>query len=563
MSGDDARERAGLSSVVWTQQALDALPVAGYAVDREYRYRMFNPAYATAMREAYGAEIAIGASVFDYVSVDGDRAQAKANMDRVLAGEQLVSSAWYGDESKSRRLVSLFRSPIRDDGEVIGIAAVALDETERTRTERDLVESRRFAQSILDTSPNLIYIYDLVEHRNVYANREVSEFLGYTPEQIAEFGSSLFVHILHPDDAERVAAHHATFATARDEDMFEIEYRMKHSGGEWRWLRSRDVLFARDGDGAARQILGSTEDSTERKRAEEALRESEERYRALVEAVRDTVFVIGRDDRIEFVNDAAAAWMRTSPQGLIGKTRSEVFPADNDWSAHQAASLARVFETGEPLYIEYPARFPGGVRWQATSLAPLRGADGSISAVLGIGRDITDRKQAEERRVGELEHLAHADALTGLLNRRGFDLLAAQAVEQAARADRGIGIIYCDMDGLKTVNDECGHAAGDQALRDAATILSVTLRSADVVARTGGDEFVVLAVGESGASLGLLVDRIQQGVDVFNSAHERSRPLGMSCGVAWRGPGERVELGRLVAEADAAMYREKARRAQQ
>lgn len=558
---------------------------------------------------------------------------------------------------------------------------------EHAGPEADLIESRHFAQSILDTSPNLIYIFDLVEHRNVYANHEVADFLGYTPEEIAAFGPTLFENILHPEDAERVATHHTHFVTAGDGGMVEVEYRMKHACGEWRWLRSRDVVFTRDENGRATQILGFSEDITERKqseealresearfratfeqatigmaqvdldggwiqvndrlceilgysreellaltfaditspdtveadvqvfrafqkgegkayrvekryvrkdgslvwvdltssavrdangriayfvdviediddrkRAEEALRESEERYRALVEAVRDVVFVIGRDDRIQYVNDAAAAWLRTGTQDLIGTTRSDVFPTDDEWSGHQAESLRRVFETGEPLYVEYPARFPAGVRWQATSLAPLRGADGSIEAVLGIGRDISDRKQAEERRVGELEHLAHADALTGLLNRRGFDLLTKQSVEQAARAGQGIGVIYADMDDLKALNDECGHAAGDQALRDAATVLRVTVRSADVIARIGGDEFVIFAVGDDEDSIEMLVDRVQEGIAVFNAAHDRPRPLAISCGVAWRPAGARFRLGRVIADADAAMYREKAHR---
>jgi len=314
-------------------------------------------------------------------------------------------------------------------------------------------------------------------------------------------------------------------------------------------------------DGKVVGVAVVSVDETERKHVEDELRASEERYRALVEAVRDIVFVIDRDDRIEFVNEAAAAWLQASPEELIGKPRADVFPSSDDWSRHQAGSLRKVIETGEPLYLEHPARFPGGMRWQATSLAALRDGDGQIVGVLGIGRDITERKQAEQRHLGELEQLAHADALTGLLNRRGFDLLSEQAVAQAARAGQGVGVIYGDMDGLKAINDELGHAAGDQALRDMATVLRVTLRSADVIARVGGDEFVVLAVGEDEASIHLLAERLHEGIAVFNSAREGLRPLAMSSGVAWRSPGETFKTDVVVEEADLAMYGEKARRA--
>jgi len=161
---------------------------------------------------------------------------------------------------------------VRDrDGAPDYFVSVLTDITARKRAEEALLGSRAFIASILDTSPNLIYIYDLVENRNVYSNREVSQFLGYTPEQILAFGSSLFERILHPEDAERVSAHHARMAEASDSATIDVGYRMKDSSGEWRWLQSRDVPFARDEQGRVTQILGFTEDITERKHAEDEI----------------------------------------------------------------------------------------------------------------------------------------------------------------------------------------------------------------------------------------------------------------------------------------------------
>jgi PAS domain S-box-containing protein len=139
----------------------------------------------------------------------------------------------------------------------------------RHSMERRLQESEHFVARILETTPNLIYIYDLLEHRNVYANREVLEFLGYTTAQIQAFGSALFQNILHPDDALLVAQHHSRFATVAEGDVLEIEYRMKDADGQFRWLHSRDVLFTRNLPGNSRQILGSCEDITSRKLVEE------------------------------------------------------------------------------------------------------------------------------------------------------------------------------------------------------------------------------------------------------------------------------------------------------
>ena len=123
----------------------------------------------------------------------------------------------------------------------------------------------------MNTTPTLIYIYDLTEQRNVYANREILAFLGYTNEQIQTMGSSLFSQILHPDDVGSVANHHLRLSKAGDNQRLELEYRMKHSDGEWRWLHSIDIPFSRTPEGAVNQILGSAEDVTKRKKAEEAL----------------------------------------------------------------------------------------------------------------------------------------------------------------------------------------------------------------------------------------------------------------------------------------------------
>ena len=113
--------------------------------------------------------------------------------------------------------------------------------------------------------PNLVYVYDLIERRIVYVNRSVIDFLGYTPEEVRSMGPALLRSILHPENAGRSVEHYARFAEAGDKDALEVEYRLKHADGKWRWLRSRDVLFLRDEHGAPRRILGWAEDVTERK----------------------------------------------------------------------------------------------------------------------------------------------------------------------------------------------------------------------------------------------------------------------------------------------------------
>jgi diguanylate cyclase (GGDEF)-like protein len=180
--------------------------------------------------------------------------------------------------------------------------------------------------------------------------------------------------------------------------------------------------------------------------------------------------------------------------------------------------------------------------------------------VAGILHDVTDSKRDEQLRVETLEEVANVDRLTGLHNLRGFDLVAEQAIAQAQRAGQGIGLIFCDMDGLKSINDAFGHAQGDRALQDATSILKFTLRNADAIARIGGDEFVVLALGGDSQSVLSLNERLQEGFEFFNSTNERPYQLSMSAGTAWCEPGGPCSLEALKATADAEMYAEKARR---
>jgi PAS domain S-box-containing protein len=139
----------------------------------------------------------------------------------------------------------------------------------RKWAEAKLLENEHLTQKILNSTPNLIYIYDLTDNRNVYSNKEVTEFLGYSAEQITAMGSKLFANILHPDDAKAVAEHHARFLDAQDNTVYEIDYRMRHANGQWRWLHSHDMLFQRTPEGKVKQILGTCEDVTEQKRIQD------------------------------------------------------------------------------------------------------------------------------------------------------------------------------------------------------------------------------------------------------------------------------------------------------
>jgi diguanylate cyclase (GGDEF)-like protein len=176
------------------------------------------------------------------------------------------------------------------------------------------------------------------------------------------------------------------------------------------------------------------------------------------------------------------------------------------------------------------------------------------------GRDVTDRLRAEEQLAAQAEQLRNLslrDELTQLYNRRGFLEVAGQAQAQAKRDDRTAALVFIDLNGMKRINDELGHDAGDDALKDTAHVLTEAFSPGDVVARLGGDEFVAFSVDFPANGLVTLRERLRALADRETSRHGRPYRLSMSVGAAFADPTSSRSLDELLEGADAAMYEQK------
>lgn len=165
-----------------------------------------------------------------------------------------------------------------------------------------------------------------------------------------------------------------------------------------------------------------------------------------------------------------------------------------------------------------------------------------------LAEEIMERKQAQE----QVHRLSLTDELTGLLNRRGFHLLAGQALKTARRVMAELSLVYIDLDGLKRVNDVHGHQAGDSMIVDTAQLLKATFRESDLIARLGGDEFTILALG--GETPESMLARLQKAVTQFNKGSTSAYALSFSMGMVHCLPQEDKSLLELLADADALMY---------
>lgn len=162
--------------------------------------------------------------------------------------------------------------------------------------------------------------------------------------------------------------------------------------------------------------------------------------------------------------------------------------------------------------------------------------------------------------LARLQHQSMSDDLTGLYNRRGFLSVSSHQIDTARREGRKLLLIFADLDGLKKINDTLGHLEGDQAIKDTAHTLKTSLRTSDVVARVGGDEFVVLTTVAQGEYADNVIARLKAHIDSFNEKNRRPYRLSISIGTAELDPESDVDLIELLNRADCRMYEHKRRR---
>lgn len=156
-----------------------------------------------------------------------------------------------------------------------------------------------------------------------------------------------------------------------------------------------------------------------------------------------------------------------------------------------------------------------------------------------------------------LYNLSITDELTGLHNRRGFFTLTEYLLKVAKREKQGIYLLYLDLDNMKEINDTFGHSEGDNVLIDIAHILKTNYRDSDVIARIGGDEFVVVPVGTTGDNVELITDRLQKQIDIHNEKSNRSYKLSVSKGIVYYDSEKPCSIDELLTEADKLMYEHK------
>ena len=357
------------------------------------------------------------------------------------------------------------------------------DITSLKQAEQRLAESRDYLQNVIDAIPIPVAVRDTTGIFTL-ANDEFASAVDIPKNQlIGKHSRELFPlsAVLLQEEYDRALLNAKGKATQR------FEQHNPRANPPTTQLVYENVLL--DSNGEVAGLVGAIIDITARKRMEEELRKAKERYRNILVNSLEGIFMATVDGRITAVNPAMAKlYGYNSPEEMIDSVRNLalehwVHPEKRD------QMLKDLIRTDHLSGYEIEIRRRDGEHiWISLSIRAVRNDMGVLEAIEGIAVDVTEKK----RSVQELSVRANTDPLTGLANRTHMEQSLEHMLAQAKRSQKNVGVLFIDLDKFKPINDTYGHEAGDTLLREVSSRLKVRLREADLAARMGGDEFVII-----------------------------------------------------------------------
>lgn len=516
-----------------------------------------------------------------------------------------ISSQLVLEQELARANASLEQRVVARTEELEAVNRRLADELEATeRLATILAEREHFIQQVADSIPNILCLYDLKHHLPLYSNSALTAILGWTLGELQQMGKAILAQLLEPAQKAILAHHIAQLRASRGGESVEVEVQVRHRDGTPRWLSIRSIVFQRDEAGAPTQILGVARDSSQARVTAEALALSHAQLQQALHAaeqqaaelkllgelgtllqrclsVEDVRAVLARGLPMLLPLSAGIVTLRARDEGDLtvsvpwGKQETSGCDLAGCWAlrcgrpvtagggsltphCHQAdphegarslcVPIQGHGETyGAVFLAEAASAGPAGDEWQSHVQQLVMALANQLALTLA---NLTLRQFLEE--------LATHDPLTGLTNRRALDAALLREVRRARRGERTCGVIMLDIDHFKRVNDTYGHEAGDRVLVALARVLQRGVRDEDVVARFGGEEFVIILPEASLAETTRRAEELRTAVTLLlPSAIEPLPPVTISLGAAVF-PDHGASGAEVLHAADAALYEAKA-----
>ena len=287
----------------------------------------------------------------------------------------------------------------------------------------------------------------------------------------------------------------------------------------------------------------------ERKKAENEIMRSQREWEDTFDIMVDAITIHDKDFNIIKANRAA---MKILDLPILKNNNIKCYKyLHGTDDSPEGCPSSDCIKTGTPETIEMFE--PHLNKYLEIRTMPRYDSKNQIIGVIHLVRDITEKKEMEDR----LKAMSITDDLTGLYNRRGFFALIKQQLKIVKRGKEKAFMLYVDIDNFKEINDTLGHSTGDSVLIDVGNILKSTYRESDIVARIGGDEFVVFPAVKEESDIRMVTDRLQSNIDAYNLMEKRVYKLSMSVGIASYDPEDPCPIDDVLAEADRSMYENK------
>lgn len=424
------------------------------------------------------------------------------------------------------------------------------------RTEMDLKRSEQQFRLMFEQAPIGIAISD--NRELLHYNQRYLKILDRTREEIDEIGWENFTH---PDDIKGDLDNLALLMEGRISDYSMIKRYFKPDGTVV-WV-NMTVLSLNMNDNPINTYLCMVQDITQMKNAEIGLKESETNYKnlyheyqdkqiflqSLLNSIPDLIFYKDIDGKYRGCNKSFAELTGRDTENIIGFTDYDLFDKEHAdlFRGMDLTMLAQCTERMNEEIVEYP---DGRKICLETLKTPYYDSDGTVSGLIGVSRDITERKNREE----EILYLNYHDVLTGLYNRTFLD---NEKVRLDVPDQLPLSIIIGDINGLKFVNDAFGHEQGDVLLIEMAKILTSCCSSHEIIARTGGDEFCILLPGTDEKMTNQISDSIKKACEEYaNQEEKETYYTSISLGYATKTKPEE-SLPDVIKLAEEYMYRHK------